>query len=579
MRFAHRPGARVVIATAATGAIAAGALAVVMSASASSAHPAGMPGMMGVHTAAARTAYSFRTVDNAADLTFNQLLGINDEGVIAGYFGSGAQGHPNMGYLLTSGAFRPENVPGSVQTQVTGLNDNGVTVGFSSSMNNANMTNDNTGFYATAGQGFHSVSFPAADNASPPVNQLLGVNDHDIAVGFYTDAKGNNHGYTYDINSGHFTQVTDPGQAGASLTAAAINNHGDVSGFYTGKGGTTDAFDKSAGGQFMSLAYPGASATQAFGISNSDEVVGAYTDGSGKSATMHGFTWAAGRGFSSVDDPQGVGATTINGVNDRGDLVGFYTDAKGNTDGFTATPATPSVTQLHLQAMPQGTATFVWAPDGQLTLQVNAFGFTPGSSHIVDVQSPQGATIAQFSPLTANSTGQVQQTLESTDMTSVPVGSHLVILLDGQSGAIASVPVAQTAAIAAGDMTYRLQSVEVGPTGTSYGTPQGQATVAYNPGARTITVTLTASGLTPGAHAAHIHLGSCMSQGPVQYMLMDFTADSHGQINHEVRTVTGVTTPLPATGWYLNLHQGTSNTILANGQPTPAFRPLLCAGQ
>jgi hypothetical protein len=43
------------------------------------------------------------------------------------------------------------------------------------------------------------------------------------------------------------------------------------------------------------------------------------------------------------------------------------------------------------------------------------------------------------------------------------------------------------------------------------------------------------------------------------------------------RTVTGVTTPVPATGWYLNLHQGNSNNILANGQPTINFRPLLCA--
>jgi hypothetical protein len=578
MRFANRTGTRAAIATAAAGALGAGAFAVVMSASASPSHSAGMHGVMGVHVVGSRTAYGFRTVDNAADLTFNQLLGINNEGVIAGYFGSGAQGHPNMGYLLTPAGYRSENVPGSVQTQVTGLNDSGVTVGFAASMNNASLVNDNHGFVDVNGQ-FRTADFPAGQPASPPADQLLGVNDHDIAVGFYTDAKGSNHGYEYNINSGGFTRVTEPGQAGASLTAAAINNHGDVAGFYTGKGGTTDAWLKTAGGQFITLAYPGASATQAFGVNGGDEVVGAYTDGSGKSATMHGFTWAPGRGFSSTDDPQGPGATTINGVNDHDIAVGFYTDAKGNTDGFTATPATPSVTQLQLQAMPQGTATFVWAPSGQLTLQVNAFGFTPGSSHVVEVQSPQGATIAQFSPLTANSTGQVQQTLYSTDMTSVPAGSHLVILLDGQSGAIASVPVAQTAAIAAGDMTYRLQSVEVGPTGTSYGTPQGQATVAYNPGARTITVTLTASGLTPGAHAAHIHIGSCMSQGPVQYMLMDFTADSGGQIMHEVRTVTGVTTPLPATGWYLNLHQGTSSNILANGQPTPAFRPLLCAGR
>ncbi len=39
-----------------------------------------------------------------------------------------------------------------------------------------------------------------------------------------------------------------------------------------------------------------------------------------------------------------------------------------------------------------------------------------------------------------------------------------------------------------------------------------------------------------------------------------------------------MTTPVPATGWYLNLHQGTSSNILTIGQPTPNFRPLLCAG-
>ncbi|HWG24343.1 hypothetical protein, partial [Actinospica sp.] len=36
--------------------------------------------------------YSFTTVDDPADPTFNQLLGINQNGIIAGYFGSGAAG-------------------------------------------------------------------------------------------------------------------------------------------------------------------------------------------------------------------------------------------------------------------------------------------------------------------------------------------------------------------------------------------------------------------------------------------------------------------------------------------------------
>src|SRR5215472_3627104 len=41
--------------------------------------------------------YSFRKLDNSNDPTFNQLLGINNHNKIAGYYGSGAGGHPNKG--------------------------------------------------------------------------------------------------------------------------------------------------------------------------------------------------------------------------------------------------------------------------------------------------------------------------------------------------------------------------------------------------------------------------------------------------------------------------------------------------
>ena len=290
----------------------------------------------------ASTGYHFRTLNNKADLTFNQLLGINNDGVIAGYFGSGAQGHPNKGYeLWTPNTYRSENFPHSVQTQVTGLNDEGVTVGFWSTMNTQSMTNNNFGFYYAHGS-FHSVNFPTGDNASPQVDQLLGVNDHDIAVGFYTNGQGSNRGYEYSIRSHRFTRILVPGApggtAGPSLTAAAINNHGDVAGFYNKTSTKVDAFLRLSNGRFITLAVPGAAMTQAFGVNDSDEVVGAYTTGSGSNAQTHGFTWRPGHGFQTVDDPHGIGTTLINGVNDHGDLVGFYTDSAGNTDGMLAQP-------------------------------------------------------------------------------------------------------------------------------------------------------------------------------------------------------------------------------------------------
>ena len=305
---------------------------------------AGLTGLAGSASASAQhhSGFHFSTLDNKADLTFNQLLGINNHGLIAGYFGSGAQGHPNKGYQLWAPAsYRGENFPRSVQTQVTGLNDDGVTVGFWSTMNNANNSNDNFGFYASHGH-FHSVNFPTGDNANPQVDQLLGVNDHEIAVGFYTNGQGSNRGYEYNIRTHQFSRVLVPGAplgtAGPSLTAAGIDNWGDVAGFYNKTSSQVDAFLRVHNGQFITLAVPGAAMTQAFGVNDRDEVVGAYTVGSGNSAMTHGFIWRPGHGFTTLDDPHGIGATTINGVNDAGDLVGFYTDSAGNTDGLLALP-------------------------------------------------------------------------------------------------------------------------------------------------------------------------------------------------------------------------------------------------
>ena len=294
------------------------------------------------HASAMRSArlWSFSTLDNQNDSTFNQLLGINNRGQIAGYFGSGAKGHPNKGYLLmlsrSGSRYQNENFPGAVQTQVTGLNDWGITVGFYSTQNRASMTNNNFGFYAIHGM-FHRVDFPANNPAMPPVDQLLGVNDRGMAVGFFVNKQGNARGYEYNILTRRFRRVLMPGMRltvnSPSLTATAINNAGDVAGFYTASGGMTDAFLKT-GRHFTRLAMPGASMTQAFGVNDRDEVVGAYTTGSGSSAKTYGFTWTRRMGFRTVNDPMGVGSTLINGVNDAGDLVGFYNDAAGNTHGL-----------------------------------------------------------------------------------------------------------------------------------------------------------------------------------------------------------------------------------------------------
>ena len=244
--------------------------------------------------------------------------------------------------------------------------------------------------------------------------------------------------------------------------------------------------------------------------------------------------------------------------------------------GAPAAASGRTVVHLALHPMPVGTVSF-GRDHHRLTVHARMYGLTPGSSHAVDLLVPGHRAIV-FSTLTAASTGQAVATLTSTFTGTISRGSHLVIRMGTQASAVAREPIATTRPLGRrGTGLHRLIAVEVTPRGVSYGTPRGRATLTYDSSRKTLTVTVSASGVTPGPHAAHIHLGSCMSQGPVAYMLKDLMATRKGRIMHAVRVFTGVTKPIPPTGWYLNIHQGNSSDILSNGQPTIYFRPLICA--
>ena len=256
--------------------------------------------------------------------------------------------------------------------------------------------------------------------------------------------------------------------------------------------------------------------------------------------------------------------------------AGASTSSAG-TLGAATVHGTPAVYALRLRAMPAGTVTF-GRRHGRLTVHAVMFGLTPGSSHSVNLVIPGRFGTIRFSPLTANSVGQANSTLQSHFTGHLPRGSRLLIRMGVRGGRVAREPIAETRRLRGpGRWPHRLIPVEVSAGGASFGTPRGRATISYNAHRHTLTVTVHASGLTPGPHAAHIHLGSCMSQGPVKYMLRDLIANSRGKIVHAVRVFTNVTTPIPAHGWYLNIHQGNNSNILSNGQPTIFFRPLLCA--
>jgi Cu/Zn superoxide dismutase len=243
---------------------------------------------------------------------------------------------------------------------------------------------------------------------------------------------------------------------------------------------------------------------------------------------------------------------------------------------------------LHLDGMPAG-AVRVWRnSQGRLEARLAVYGLTPGSSHNASIDGPNSTPLrpeVRFPAFTADSMGRASVTLTAASSTGALVsGSRFVIYLGSYASNAARNLPAEEQIASSGMLPASPQGVlsglhprSFGATGGYQGRLHGWAKIAYSPNTQALSVTVTAYGLAPGAHAAHIHLGSCQQQGAVKYMLMDFQANSDGNIINQTRTIKPVAPAPPHTGWYLNLHLGNGGDILAKGMPTLNFRPELCS--
>jgi hypothetical protein len=275
-------------------------------------------------------------LDNNGDPNFNQLLGINDGRVIVGYFGDGPV-IPNNGYVLVpKNHYAVENFTNlpsgdsASQTQAIGINNKTFP--------------DIVGFYTDKATGVthgfldsNGVQSPIDDpagsppNVTAPVQNLLGINDFGKAAGFWTDNKGNEHGFVVQIDyrslgSSKFTEIAPGSFPGAVATQASdITDDDDVCGFWTDAKGNNHGFFGRLGKPLstfnVQIKGVTAKSTSPFGCNNAGEIVGAFTDSKG---AVHGFIFHHGA-FVQID-AKGASQTLINGVNDQGDIVGFFSE-------------------------------------------------------------------------------------------------------------------------------------------------------------------------------------------------------------------------------------------------------------
>jgi hypothetical protein len=160
---------------------------------------------------------SFSTLFNPADNT--PLHGIpgttNSFGTVVGDFRDAAQGGRRRGFILDGLNFAVFDVPGAALTAARGINDAGVIAGF---------YGDNVLDYGFiyAGGVFTTVMHPDAEAAT----YLQDINNSGLVAGNWQGADDSFHPFVYDVATGKFTDIDVGGDT--TLHAWGIDNKGRV---------------------------------------------------------------------------------------------------------------------------------------------------------------------------------------------------------------------------------------------------------------------------------------------------------------------------------------------------------------
>jgi YVTN family beta-propeller protein len=330
---------------------------------------------------------SFVTIDPAGSI-YSAAFGINDAGTIVGVWqeaGGTYHGFTRNPY----GFYTSTDVPGAVDSQFTGINSLGIRVGdydlgdantsiaFVNASGNFTPFEDpaaapmQTAAFSVNSQNFVSGAFtdPAGNDHGFVRSPNGQIQNFDFPIADFTDAfKMNdlgqavgqyatnfpNHGF---ILSGAMALIGPPSPCqflsfdypnSQNSGIRGINNLGQVTGIYRVSGSparhgflasklVNEDGDQNSqcpasglpgrhGTDLSYINYPGATNTQATGITPSGVIVGRYFSVDGK---QHGFTLRRGL-FASVDVPNATSSTDAAWINARGDIVGTFGDALGS---------------------------------------------------------------------------------------------------------------------------------------------------------------------------------------------------------------------------------------------------------
>jgi hypothetical protein len=266
------------------------------------------------------TTYGFITINEPSGTGGTASLAINDSGQVTGRYYDSAGYH---GYLDTNGTFSTFDYPGAAAgtTSPVGINNAGQIVG------TYQIAGVSYGFLDTSGS-FTTIHEPSGYGV------VTGINDSGQMVGYFGDFNGTpgvNHGFV--DTAGTFTAIDVPTATGSPGTVGwSMNNLGDVVGYYSNSTGTHGFSDTNGSITAIDVPTGTTGTTLVLGVNDAGQIAGYYNGG----GSTHGFVDTNGS-FASIDIP-GASNTYIGDINNLGQIVGDYTDATGRLHGFVGTP-------------------------------------------------------------------------------------------------------------------------------------------------------------------------------------------------------------------------------------------------
>ncbi|WP_347989792.1 hypothetical protein [Methylomonas sp. AM2-LC] len=180
-------------------------------------------------------------------------LGINDNGVVAGYF---VVNHPNdiynpgqanvgnNGYIYDGKTYTTIDVPNSSETIATDINNNGEVVGYFGNATGIhgfeyNLVTINLGFMGLPLfmqlPSYTTINDPNATSGT----WITGINNNGEISGYYNDATGA-HGFIY--NGSTYTTIDDPLAVAGTTKITSINDSRQIVGQFTDSLGITQSF-------------------------------------------------------------------------------------------------------------------------------------------------------------------------------------------------------------------------------------------------------------------------------------------------------------------------------------------------